>query len=310
MSARSNGSVRRLNSFGDAQRGERLDPDLQRALAALLHEHDLPVLGPHAEHVAVVGEVDHPAPRALVHLAGQVRQQVVAVDVDLVGHVAGLVARLQLLDDVRLAGGGEERRQPVMVLDDLVGDRARLDLAGPADHLRDPERAFPVGGLLAAERGRGAVRPGVHVRAVVGGVDDDGVLGDAEFVEQVEQLPDVAVVVDHRVVVGRLPAPRLAEALRLGVRPEVHVGHVHPDEERGARLVLALDEIEPVRRGPRRRWSPSASWSAVRCPRCAACRRGPYRSSTVVVVLVGRPGVDDAAGQKRSLNCGESSAGG
>ena len=36
---------------------------------------------------------------------------------------------LQLLDDVRLAGGGQERRQPVVVLDDLVGDDAGRDLA-------------------------------------------------------------------------------------------------------------------------------------------------------------------------------------
>ena len=63
-----------------------------------------------AEHVAVVGEVDEPLARALVDLAGQVGQQVEAVDVDLVGHVADLVAGLQLLDDVGIAGGGEERR--------------------------------------------------------------------------------------------------------------------------------------------------------------------------------------------------------
>ena len=109
-----------------AQRDERLGPDLQRPLHPLLHEDDLPVVEPQREHVAVVGEVDEPLPRALVDLAGQVRQQVVAVDVDLEGRVADSCARLQLLDDVRLAGGGEERRQPVVVLDDLVRDRARL----------------------------------------------------------------------------------------------------------------------------------------------------------------------------------------
>ena len=78
-----------------------------------------------AQDVAVVGEVDHPAPWALLDLAGQVRQQVVAVDMDLVGHVPDLVALLELLDDVGFAGGGKERRQPVMVLDNLVGHRRR-----------------------------------------------------------------------------------------------------------------------------------------------------------------------------------------
>ena len=46
----------------------------------------------------------------------------------------------------------------------------------------------------------------VVVRAVVGRVDDDGVVGDAELVELVEHLPDMLVVVDHRVVVEALPA--------------------------------------------------------------------------------------------------------
>ena len=92
---------------------------------------------------------------------------------------------------------------------------AGRDVAGPADHLGHPERALPVGVLLAAERRHAAVGPGVHVRAVVGAVDDDRVVGDAQLVEQVEQLADVLVVVDHRVVVRRLPAPGLADALGL-----------------------------------------------------------------------------------------------
>ncbi len=82
------------------------------------------------------------------------------------------------------------------------------------------------------------------MRPVVGGVDDDRVVGDAQLVEQVEQLADVLVVVDHRVVVRRLPAPGLTHALRLRVRVDVHVGHVHPDEERGAAVVLAPDEVD------------------------------------------------------------------
>ena len=175
---------------------------------------------------------------------------------------------------------------------------ARLDLAGPADHLGNPERALPVGGLLAAERGGRAVGPAVGVRAVVGAVDDDGVLGDAEFVDQIEQLADVAVVVDHRVVVRRLPAAGLAEALRLGVRPEVHVGHVHPDEERGAGLVLAPDEIDARAGGlvvdglhPLLGQRPGvldallADWAVA--------------VVDLAAVLVGGPGVDDAARQQR-----------
>ena len=78
------------------------------------------------------------------------------------------MALLQLLDDVGIACGRQERRQPIMMLDNLVGHAARLDLAGPADHLGNPEGALPVGGLLAAERRGRAVGPAVGVRSVVG----------------------------------------------------------------------------------------------------------------------------------------------
>ena len=137
-----------------------------------------------------------------------------------------------------------ERGQPVVVLDDLVGDDTGRDVTRPADHLRDAERAFPVGVLLASERGGRAVGPRVGVRTVVGAVDDDGVVSDTQLVKRIEQLADIPVVVDHRVVVRRLPASGLTEALRLGVGPEVHVGEVHPQEERRGSLVLSLHEVD------------------------------------------------------------------
>ncbi len=130
------------------------------------------------------------------------------------------------------------------MLDDLVGDHACLDLARPANHLRDAESALPVGVLLVAERGHAPVGPAVHMGTVVRRVDDDGVVGDPELVEEVEDLADVAIVIDHRVVVLRLPPTRLADTLRLGVREGVHVSGVHPHEERCVRLVLPLDEVD------------------------------------------------------------------
>ena len=157
---------------------------------------------------------------------------------------AGLVALLQFVADVRVARGCQQRRQPVVVLDDLVGHRARLDLAGPADQLRHPEGALPVGVLLAAERRGAAVGPGIAMRAVVGGVQDDGVLGDTEFVQHIEHRADVLVVVDHRVVVLRLPETGLSATFRLGVGEGVHVGEVAPHEERVARVVLTLDVVD------------------------------------------------------------------
>ena len=50
-------------------------------------------------------------------------------------------------------------------------------------------------------------------------------------------------MIDHSVVIRALPAPRLAYALRLGVGAEVHVGGVHPDEERLVGILLPLDKI-------------------------------------------------------------------
>ena len=57
-----------------------------------------------------------------------------------------------------------------------------------------------------AKRGDGAVGPCVVVRAVVGRVHDDGVVGEPELVELVEDHAHVVVVLDHGVVVVALPA--------------------------------------------------------------------------------------------------------
>ena len=81
------------------------------------------------------------------------------------------------------------------------------------------------------------------MRAVVGRVHDERVLGNPELVEVVEQIPHILVMVDHRVVVRRLPAPGLPDAILLGVREHVHVGEVHPGEEGLVVLVLPADEV-------------------------------------------------------------------
>ena len=130
-----------------------------------------------------------------------------------------------------------------MVLDDPVRDLARLDLARPAHHHRDAEGALPVGVLLAAERRHAAVRPRVHVGTVVGRIHDESVVRDAELIEKVEHLADILVMVDHCVVIVGLPASRLSFVLGLGMGVEMHVGHVQPDKERLAGVVLALHEI-------------------------------------------------------------------
>ena len=81
----------------------------------------------------------------------------------------------------------------------VIVDGVGLDYARPANNRRHTIPAFPIGRLLAAERRRAAVRPTHDLGAVVGREDDDGVVGDAEIVELLEQLPDIAVELDHTV---------------------------------------------------------------------------------------------------------------
>ena len=76
------------------------------------------------------------------------------------------------------------------------------------------------------------------MRAVVGGVEHDGVVGDAQLVEQVQHLADVAVVLDH--AVGEDAESGDALALLLQVRVEVHARGRQPGEPGRARFVLVL----------------------------------------------------------------------
>ena len=96
------------------------------------------------------------------------------------------------------------------------------------------------------------------MRAVVGGVQHDRVLGQTLLVDEVEDLADQLIVVDHRVVVLRLPPPGFAAAAVLDVGAEMHVGGVQPDEERGVsglgvghepqrlRQDLVVDRLHPL----------------------------------------------------------------
>src|SRR5206468_11875156 len=102
----------------------------------------------------------------LLRLSLPSRQQVVAVDVDLEGLLAGLVSLLELLDHVRVTRRRGERREHVLMGVEIVRDRSRLDDAGPADRARHAPAALEVRVLLAAEWRRAAIRPAHHLGAV------------------------------------------------------------------------------------------------------------------------------------------------
>jgi hypothetical protein len=62
------------------------------------------------------------------------------------------------------------------------------------------------------------------VGTVVGGVHDDGVFGYPQLVEEIEQLTDLTVMIDHGVVVLALAGD--TPDLVLDPGPQVHLGGV------------------------------------------------------------------------------------
>ena len=149
----------------------------------------------------------------------------------LVVATARLVPAQQLVLDLRFAGRRQQGGQPVEMAHDAAEHRAWSDLAGPAHQGGYPVGPFPVGVFLTAEGGHAGIGPAVHVGPVVGAVHHDRVVADAQLIEQVEHLADAFVVVDHHVVVFRLPTPGAAHVLGPGMGAEVHVGGVEPHEE-------------------------------------------------------------------------------
>ena len=92
MSARSKGSVRRLNIFGTRRVTNGSDQTRIVPGCPLFREHDLPIVVAQCHDLLVVVAVDERDPRALLRFAGQIRHQIIAVEVDLVGHVPDRVA--------------------------------------------------------------------------------------------------------------------------------------------------------------------------------------------------------------------------
>ena len=87
------------------------------------------------------------------------------------------------------------------------------------------------------------------MRAVVAGVDDDGVVGDAHVVQRLEQRADRVVVLDHAVDVLAVAVRVAAAMLGADVRAQMHARRVEPDEERLARCLLPLHVVDGRRRG-------------------------------------------------------------
>ena len=172
------------------------------------------------------------------------------------------------------------RRAHVLMRPDVIDDRAGLDDTRPAHHAGHAVTALERRVLLAAEHRRAAIGPGEHLRTVVGRVHDDGVVVEAQFLELVEHLADLAIMLDH--AIGIDAETGLACNAFLQVREDVHLGGVPPQEERLVGLLGALHEVDGLgvdllvdglhallgqRAGVRRSCHPAKLWITPRGPK-------------------------------------------
>ena len=155
-----------------------------------------------------------------------------------VGPVAGLAHEQRTQADAveRLGAGAVDARQvgqrgqQVDGAGNLRHEGARLDVPRPADEARRPDAALVGRAFPALHAGV----PPPAVRAIVAEVDDDGVVGQAEVVEAVEQASDVPIdVLAHgqggagmgHVLLLRVAVPHAEfRAVELLEEP---VGHLH-----------------------------------------------------------------------------------
>ena len=112
---------------------------------------------------------------------------------------------------------------------DVIVDRTRLDNARPANHLRHSEAPLKGRALLSVERADAAVRPTELLRTVVRAINNDGVVGNAELVQLVEEQSDRIVMFDH--TVGIKPNSRSPLCFLFQSRPDVHSRGAHPAKE-------------------------------------------------------------------------------
>ena len=122
---------------------------------------------------------------------------------------------------------GSDGRHHVGEAGELSAGGAGFHLGGPADEEGHAMASFPTVAFDAAPRSRAVVAViGAHVddagdfRAVVAGEDDEGVVGDAEFLERAHQLADHPIELVDKVAVR--PGTGLSLELRRGERGQMH----------------------------------------------------------------------------------------
>src|SRR5215471_18800639 len=160
--------------------------------------------------------------------------------------IAKLLPRLELLDDVWLASGGDKGREPIEPGHDPVLDLASRDMTRPADDARNAEAAFHSRSLTASKRRLAAIRPSKVFRTVVGREGKDRVALDIEVFELLHDRADDIVELRHP---GFFDGPAVLGSTHVFVLfremgDDMHACRIKPDKE-GLVVVLRLfDEIE------------------------------------------------------------------
>ncbi len=79
------------------------------------------------------------------------------------------------------------------------------------------------------------------MRTVIGGVEDEGIIGNAEVIQHLQEFSHVHVMLYHAVGIFILTGDAAQFFLYVGTK--VHTGTVPPAEKGLTRLGLALDEV-------------------------------------------------------------------
>ena len=81
------------------------------------------------------------------------------------------------------------------------------------------------------------------MRSIVSAINDNRVVGNFQLIEKIDNLSDILIMVDHRVMVETLKFSGLPKTLWLGVCPSMHVGEIDPREKGLSSFDFSLDEF-------------------------------------------------------------------
>ncbi len=124
----------------------------------------------------------------------------------------------------------------------LVALGPRLDAARPTHQQRRANAAFRGTEIRAIEKAAGSAPHQVILGTIVAAVDNDGVVGDPELVELVEQHAEI--VIEHQQAIAPLAVGAFAGEFVARKHGEVQQRVVEIEEKRLARRYAAFHEIE------------------------------------------------------------------